>query len=158
MNHIKVSKDTDTALRVVLNVCECKQITALKAENETLKQELQLWKAGKELPEVGKYYTATDELMEMHGWTFSILIALRYDGTQWTTVNRTDGTSFKVFEHVFTAPEKYDDDDTGSRTGWIKMCFETYELHQTSPVLWEECYPGTISFLDHNDRRAENTV
>jgi hypothetical protein len=143
------------ALPIVLEVKKIdEKLTSLKAEIESLKQELQLWKAGKEFPEAGKYYTAAFELLQIHGWEFfGPTVALRCDGTRWRTMTRENGTTSAYFEHVFTAPHKYDNDDTFGRTGWIKMGFETHELHQTSPVVWEDFH--WIKYLDHNDNLAE---
>ena len=142
------------ALPIVLEVKKIDdKLTSLKAENESLKQELQLWKAGKEFPEVGKYYTATDQLLEIHGWEFfGPAVALRCDGTRWRTLTRDNGTTSAYFEHVFTAPFKYDDNDTC----WVKLGFETHELHQMSFVVWEEF--DYITYLDHNDNLAEFSI
>ena len=42
-----------TALRVVLNVREIEQLTAVREETNNLREELKLWKGGKELPKIG---------------------------------------------------------------------------------------------------------
>jgi hypothetical protein len=142
------------ALPIVLEVKKTdKKLASLKAENESLKRELQLWKAGKELPEVGKYYFAGEKILENHGWSFDEGVALRYEGTKEKNVIRFDGTTQKHLDHIFTAPYTYDHDDAFGRTGWIKLGFETYELHQVIDVEWEAC-PNVI-YLDENDRQAE---
>lgn len=138
----------EAALRVVLDVCELEQLSSLRAENEALRNELALWKGGKGEPEIEKYYTVTDELLDVHD-----VIALRCDGKEWTTVTCHDGTSYPVLEYIFTAPFKYEPDDMFGRTGWVQIRIETHELHQTSEVVWEEHH--AIMFLRKDDQVVE---
>ena len=141
-----------TALRVVLNVREIEQLTAVREETNNLHEELKLWKGGKELPKIGKYYFAGDKLLETHGWTFQEGIALRYDETVERNVTNVDGITCKYIDHVFTAPYEYDSED--HRTGLIKIGFETHELHQTWEVDWDDFAPNDVLYLDSNDKQA----
>ena len=143
----------ETALRIVLGVKELEAITALRNELSTLQNELTLWKGGKELPEVGKYYFADENILEIHGWSFEEGVALRYEGTEEKNVTRPDGSTLKYLAHIFTAPYTYDADDHWHRTGWIKIGFETHELHQTSEVIWDEMAISVL-YLDHNNQQA----
>ena len=143
-----------TALRVVLNMREIEELTALREETNNLREELKLWKNGKELPKIGKYYFADDNLLETHGWTFQEGIALRYEGTVERNVTNVYGNTCKYIEHIFTAPYEYDNEDDFDRTGWIKIGFETHELHQTREVDWDDFAPNDVLYLDSNDKQA----
>jgi len=142
----------DTALRIVLGVKELEAINSLRNELGILRNEIELWKGGKELPEVGKYYFADEKILENHGWSFDEGVALRYEGVEENNVTRSDGTTRKYLDHIFTAPFTYDTED--HRTGWIKIGFETHDLHQTSEVVWDEI-DMSILYLDHNNQQAE---
>lgn len=146
-----------TALRVVQGVLELneianarKELQELREENRLLKKELDLWKNDCEVPVIGEYYTAPNELLQLHGWEFDHYaesIALRYEGTRWKTVSRVDGTKKQYFEYMFTAPYTYRCED--GRESWIVFEFETYELHSVSKVYWNDVQ--WIRYLDAND-------
>ena len=142
------------SLRLVQGVLEVNEIKSmreelrkLREENALLKKELDLWKNDCELPVVGEYYTAPNELLQLHGWEFdgyAESMALCYDGTRWKTVSRVDGTEKQYLLSMFTAP--YRDD---GRESWIVFEFETYELHSLSKVHWNEFQ--WVRYLDTND-------
>ena len=146
-----------TALRIVQGVLEVnelanlrKELQKLREENRLLKEEVNLWKNDCEVPVMGEYYTAPNELLQLHGWEFDQYaesIALRYDGTRWKTVSRVDGTKKQYLEYVFTAPYEYCED---GRKSWIVFEFETYELHSLTRVYWNDFQ--WIRYLDANDR------
>ena len=79
------------SLRLVQGVLEVNEIKSmreelrkLREENALLKKELDLWKNDCELPVVGEYYTAPNELLQLHGWEFdgyAESMALRYSMT-----------------------------------------------------------------------------
>lgn len=143
-----------SALRVVLDVSEVAELRRLREENARLSHELSLWKADTEVPQVGEYYfSGSKELLEFHGWTFyHPLVALRYEGAQWETVRRVDGTTKDFYRHIFLAPYEYDEDD--SRTGWIKFGFESWELHQLCKIDDFKDFQQVV-YLDHNDCYVE---
>lgn len=143
------------ALRVVLGHAELEELTALRAKVK----ELELWRAGKELPEIGKYYIAEESLIESHGFTFDEGIAFRYDGTQMvdsTTCLKGNQLATKKLDkpylaHIFTAPYTHDIDDSFGRVGWIKFKFETHELHQVSELEDEWSAFHHVLYLDENN-------
>ena len=76
----------EQALSVVMSKWGTEAIAernALLAEIKRLKDELQLWKGPGQLPVVGKYYTAPEEMIEQHGWEFFQDFYLRYDKSFW---------------------------------------------------------------------------
>ena len=126
----------------------------LRAENAALKDELKLWKGDTELPKIGSYYFADELLIEIHGCSFgdnSDCTPLRYEGTRWRSITRVDGSEAAFFEHVFTAPYTYDDDDAFDRSGWIKLGFETFNLHRISPVEWDADWNIPLRYLSSDD-------
>ena len=145
------------ALRVVQGVLEVNEMKSLREElrnlqneNKLLKEELNLWKNDCELPVVGNYYIAPNELLKWHGLDldgYAEQIALRFDGTQSRTVSRVDGTKKHYLEYAFTAPFTYHDDD--GRESWIVFHFQTYELHGLEKVLFNHFY--WIRYVDAND-------
>ena len=137
----------EQALSVVMSKWGTEAIAernALLAENKRLKDELELWKGPTQLPVVGKYYTAPEEMIEQHGWEFFQDFYLRYDKSFWKSYQGPNGME-ETYVHQFTAPFK-DDNDL-----WIKFFFETYELHQLLRVEWENEYSGAL-YVDSNDQ------
>lgn len=136
--------DGDAALRVVMDWKEVNTIIALRAENERLNKELKLWKGPTELPVQGRYYTAPEWLMEIHGWTFGYETLLRYDASEWDSYTRVDKKTIHIYVHIFKAP--YLDDGK-----WITFRFETYELHNLLEVEWDAGYNELVRYLDKDD-------
>ena len=135
---------TDAALRVVLSVKEVKALTKLRKENEELRRQLNLWRGPTKLPIENEYYTADKTLIEEYGWDFGDSdFAMRYNGIKESNYARQDGTVLHCVDHIFTLPYKYEEcNSTTLGTGYIKIGFDTHELHQLLLIEepWNDLY------------------
>ena len=150
------------ALRVVLAVKELEETADLRAKVNELQHELELWRNGKELPTVGKYYHADYSLFLNHGYDEESS-ALRYDGKEMkdthTFVRDGDIVTEPIDRpypvYVFTSPLRYGNDDELGRTGWIQFKIQTHELHQIHEIDWSDAPFENMRYVDENNEMAE---
>ena len=143
MGNTKMTDTTDSALRVVLGVKELDELTKVRKENAELRKELYLWKGSTELPIIDHYYIPSNiNLIEDHGWDFGdSRFAMRYDGIKEWSLTCPHGITRNGVDYIFTLPYTYEEcNNTALGTGFIKIGFETHELHQLVLVDQEDLY------------------